>query len=179
MNIITTLLALPALALALPLLAAPPTARDTLYPSLSGAWTGTLEYKDYQPPHGRVRLPTTATIETAPDRSSVQLHLVYDDGAGKIVKSEQRLAIDPAGDTLVWTALPEGKAQSYTVRALITTAGTTTLTAEGEGTDDDKPVTLRETFTIASDSLQILRETRQKGATAFAFRHVYALKRKP
>lgn len=174
---ITTLLPLPALALALPLLAAPPTARDTLYPALTGAWTGTLEYTDYQPPHGRVRLPTTAAIETAADRKSVLVHFVFDDG-GKIVKSDERIAIDPDGNTLEWGSA-EGTPQSYTVRALITTGGVTTLTAEGEGSDDDKPATLRETFTIGADALQIVREVRPRGTAAFSFRHAYALKRKP
>ena len=175
---ITTLLPLQALALALPLLAAPPTARDTFYSALTGSWTGTLEYTDYQPPHGRVHLPTTATIETAADRKSVVVHFVFDDGGGKIVKSDERIAVDADGTALAWGNTAEGKPQAYTVRALITTGGVTTLTAEGEGSDDDKPATLRETFTIAADSIQIVRDVRPKGAAAFSFRHSYTLKRK-
>ena len=167
-----------ALALALPLLAGSSSPRETLYPLLSGAWTGALEYQEYQPPHDRIRRPATATIETAPDGSSVVLHFVFDDG-GKTVKSDERLALDASGDTLVWGSLSEKRPQSYTVRAMITTGGSTTLTAEGEGNDDGQPVTLRETFTIGADSIQILREVRRKGGAAFAFRHVYTFKRKP
>lgn len=175
----TTFVTLRATAVLLTLLAAPaPSVRDTLYPQLAGSWKGSLEYKDYQPPYGRVRLPTVATVEVSGDRSSLLFHFTYDDGPGKTVNDTDRFTLDASGDGVTWGALSEKMPQRFVVKALIATAGITTLTLEGEGSDDDRPASIRETLTVGPDSLQILKEVRPKGG-AFAFRHVYELKREP
>jgi len=176
---ITTLVTLRATAILTLLIAAPaPSARDTLYPQLAGSWKGTLEYQDDKPPHGRVRQPAAVAAEVSGDRSSVLLHYTYDDILGRTAEDTERFTLDASGDGVTWGGLKDATPRRYVVKALIATGGVTTLTMEGEATDEDRPTSLRETLTVGADSLQILRETRPKGGT-FAFRYLYTLKRQP
>ncbi len=78
-----------------------------LYETWIGSWLGALEYRDYQPPHKRVALPTTLQVTRAPDAPALILRFVYDDGPGKTVKSTERLTLDGAARRLTWA--DEGK----------------------------------------------------------------------
>eukprot|EP01034_Spumella_vulgaris_P015846 gene15846-20248_t len=101
MRLFLTRLALIALA-SLPLAAAAPTAQWI------GDWSGALEYRDYQPPHRRVSLPTKLSVTAVPaEPTTLFLNFVYDDGPGKIVKSASRLSLDLTAQRLVWSS--EGK----------------------------------------------------------------------
>ena len=51
--------------------AAPVPTAASLYARWTGAWSGVLEYRDYQPPHGRVSLPTTLAVTLAPDAAAL------------------------------------------------------------------------------------------------------------
>lgn len=51
-----------------------------------GDWIGVLEYRNYQPPHGRVKLPTILSVTRVPDdTTTVKLSFVYGDDPGKTV----------------------------------------------------------------------------------------------
>lgn len=91
----------PLVRLAFALACAAPLAGHALYdpaplPALTaveGAWQGTLQYRDYQPPHKRVTLPTRVTVAAA-SPSELALHYVFNDGPAKTVHSYDRLLID-------------------------------------------------------------------------------------
>jgi hypothetical protein len=151
-------------------------AREQLYGALAGSWRGTLEYKDYKDPSQRTTLPTLLEAPRA-DAGSVTLALSYDDGPGKTVKESDRLTLDAAGKTLMWTS--GSSTQSYAVRTFEAPrpGHALRLVLEGEGSDNDPPATIRETLVVGLNKLQILRETRAPGKSEFAFRHRYELTR--
>jgi hypothetical protein len=68
---------------------------------MEGVWEGRLSYRDYQPPHAMVQLPTRLFV-AAEAADTLVLHFVYDDGPGKIVHGYQRMRFDLAGRTLAW-----------------------------------------------------------------------------
>ena len=77
--------------------------------ALRGEWKGALEYKDYQRPDRRVTLPTDL-VATAEGEASV-LSFTYDDGPGKTVRGQQRLAFEEGGQVLRW-ATPRNRSLS-------------------------------------------------------------------
>lgn len=172
---LVALLGAPLLALS-PTRAARPT-RAALYSAMTGSWTGALEYKDYSNPKRRVTLPTKLAIALAPDSSALLMHYVYDDGPGKIVEDDDRFVANATVSTIAWGGL-KTVAQQYTVRdaAGASPSGRIAIVLQGEGKDDNKPATIRETITISKDSLRILKETRFAGGD-FAFRHEYRMAR--
>lgn len=155
----------------------PPT-RAELYKALTGDWTGALEYKDYSRPDKRVTLPTKLRIQLAPDSSAVLMHFTYDDGPGKTVEDDDRFSADRAVATITWGGIKDSLPQRFTVREAPGSrgAGNIALILEGEGSDDNKPATIRETFEITGNTLHILKETRPTGGE-FGFRHEYRFKR--
>ncbi len=172
---LAALLGAPLLALS-PTRAARPT-RAALYAAMAGSWTGALEYKDYSNPKRRVTLPTKLAITLAPDSSALLMHYVYDDGPGKIVEDDDRFVANATVSTIAWGGL-KSAAQQYVVSDAVgaATAGRIAIVLQGEGMDDNKPATIRETITLSADSLRILKETRFAGSD-FAFRHEYRMHR--
>lgn len=140
-----------------------------------GEWSGVLEYRDYQPPHGRVSLPTKLSVTAAPnDPATLLLRFVYDDGPGKTVKSASRLALDLSARRLVWSS--EGKPSTPTdIYELIESSPAgDRLVFLGQSTDDNKPSRIRYTFTTTPNAWRILKETTSDGPE-FSFRHEYRL----
>lgn len=131
--------------------------------SLVGRWKGSLEYADYQPPHKRVVLPTLLEVTAAREGERVNFAYTFDDGPGKTVRSAEALSIEADG-TLRWGE------QRFAV-----TRTANQLVAVTEGSDDDAPATLRETFTFEPRTFVLLKEVRPAGATDFKFRHQYVL----
>jgi hypothetical protein len=162
------------------LAAAPATAQSgaAFHHALIGEWTGTLEYRDYQPPHGRVTLPTTATIGWMTDSSAVLIAFTFDDGPGKTVKSLETLQANESLDTLTWQSVGDSERNPLLVREVRRIPGDTLIIiAEQVGRDDDRPALIRETFTITANSISVLKET-QPSDEPMAFRHAYRLERR-
>jgi len=148
------------LILALPLVAfaAQAPALSDVQAALVGAWTGTLEYRDYSEPETstkRVKLPTWLTVEAA--GADLHLHFVYDDGPGKTVIGNESVHFDAAATAM----LKEGRGL-----AIVT----------GTGTENDKPVRTQTTWRIGRNILEILEETAPEGKP-LAFRHAYTFVR--
>lgn len=166
-------------------ISAPPTIRPVkpslkptaLLSRLTGHWTGTLEYRDYQS-DGRVTLPTLMRGDLAPDGQSVKLRFTYDDGPGKTVYGGFDLAFD-AQETIASKTEDEGQPDLYRVTGDLGPKGPepTSLVLWGRGTENGEAVDVRETLKVSATSYELLRETRLKGKGDFQFRHVYRFAR--
>ena len=144
-----------------------------LLSDLTGKWTGTLEYRDYQT-DGRVTLPTLMHGTRAPDGASINLRFTYDDGPGKTVYGGFRLAIDTQ-EAIASKADDDGQPDLYRVIGDLTAAGPgpKILVLWGRGTENGQAVDVRETLTVSANTYDLLRETRPKGQGVFQFRHAY------
>ena len=153
--------------------------QSDLQQSLTGSWTGVLEYRDYSEPATsprRVQLPTWLTITTA--NSSQAWHYLYDDGPTKTVEETDTLSFDPAASS--YTESDNGKPpHTFKVTGYPELrAGKGQLILTGPGTDNDKPSETRITLTIRRNLLTILEETRPAGSSdPFAFRHSFCFTR--
>ncbi len=155
---------------------APALTAEKLCARWTGAWTGVLEYRDYQPPHGRVTLPTLLTVESAPaptpDAATLILRFVYDDGPKKTVKSASRLTLDLNARRLTWSDESKPVRPEDTFTLAEASPEGDRLVFLGTATDDKKVSRIRYTFTTAARSWRILKETTSDGPD-FAFRHEY------
>jgi hypothetical protein len=145
---------------------------------LLGAWTGTLEYRDFSEPATstkRVKLPTWLTIESS--GADLRFRYVYDDGPAKTVTDTEIIRID-SGAARYQVLGPEGTAkESYAIEGLATLReGKGTLVLTGPGTENGAPVDARTTFRIGRNILVITRETSPHGEPMI-FRHTYTLVR--
>lgn len=135
---------------------------------LIGAWSGTLEYKDYQDETRRVTLPTELTIErTAGESEALLFSYVYDDGPGKTVTSTETFVYRDSSNTLRWG---DAMFQVHSVNEQH-------LIAQTEGSDNDRPATLQESITLDGDTLTIEKQVRDASSAEFTFRHRYLLQR--
>jgi hypothetical protein len=101
-----------------------------------------------------------------------------DDGPGKTVRSSDRLSLDVAAGVLRWgPADGRRPAMAYAVRPWAP-GDTIRFVAETDGTDDDRPATLRETIAAWSDGIEIRRDVRFTDTSIWAMRHVYAFSRR-
>ena len=144
--------------------------------AIEGSWTGTLEYRDYQPPHGRVTLPTKLYASlVAPNELS--LHYVFDDGPKKIVHSYDRLMIDLAKQTLRWSGL---KAEDMSICKIVSTqtaGGALEIVAEREKVDEGKKKLIRYRLKLAADNFEILKDE-GTDAASLSFADRYSFQRK-
>lgn len=143
--------------LSLPAVAAP-----DLSASLAGAWTGTLQYRDFGNDR-QVTLPTTVTFSGP--ATALRGDYVYDDGPGKTVRSTEQWSLD--GSTLTLGGTP--------ARVTVYGAGTgadVTLEVEGAGEENKRPVAMRTLLSRAGDQLTITRLTQLPGQP-WLTRHVY------
>jgi hypothetical protein len=146
--------------------------------AVSGAWVGTLEYRDFSEPatsSKRVKLPTWLKIE--PSGGDLRFDYIYDDGPSKTVKETALIRIDPAAAR--YTVLDEaGKAEeSYAIVGLSQLrSGRGSLTLTGSGTENGAAVEVRTTMRIGRNILEMTRETAASGQP-FTFRHAYTLVR--
>ncbi|MBC7366377.1 MAG: hypothetical protein H7343_06115 [Undibacterium sp.] len=155
---------------------APTLTEKKLYALWTGEWTGVLEYRDYQPPHGRVTLPTLLEVTPTPDAAALILRFVYDDGPKKTVKSTSRLAFDPDARRLIWTDESKPARPEDTFTLAEASPDGTRLVFLGTQMDDNKTSRVRYTFATAASSWRILKETTSDGPD-FAFRHEYRFRR--
>ena len=143
--------------------------------AMTGAWTGTLEYRDYRSDR-RVTLPTRLTISSEqPGR--LQFVYTYDDGPRKLVTSRDRITLDTqAGSYRI-----QNDEDSYD--ATFAASGfrefgpdSPAITLVGKGVENDVAVDLRITINVTSRSLTMLRESRRAGED-WLFRNRYELQR--
>ena len=155
----------------------PPPGPNEITLLLRGEWGGTLEYKDYQKPDKRVKLPTQLTV-TNGFAEGVSMHWVYDDGPGKTVIEDDRFVI--AGDlkTVDWTGLKDKEPTIFTVLSTSRLAdGKLMLVMERDGMDDNKPARIRDTLTVGPTTVTLLKEVRFGAGEPFTFRHEYRMTR--
>ena len=69
-----------------------------IYEPFIGAWTGELEYRDFQSDQ-RVKLPTWLVVQLSPDGRGMQFHYIYDDGPTKVVEELAAVTIDTQNAT--------------------------------------------------------------------------------
>lgn len=148
---------LAACCIGLPAVAAPDVAQ-----SLAGAWTGTLQYRDFGNDR-QVTLPTTVTFSGP--ATALRGDYVYDDGPGKTVRSTEQWSLDGSTLTLDGTA-----ASVTTYRA--GTGADVTLEVEGSGEENKRPVAMRTLVARTGDALTITRLTQLPGQP-WLTRHVY------
>lgn len=151
-------------------LAAPPESARRLLQVLPGHWQGTLEYRDYQKPDRRVRLPTLVEGR-ATGTATLTLDYVYDDGPGKTVTDRDLLTLDE-------DHIQIGKEQYRYVGGQLAGDNSGTLVLEAESSDDDKPAHIRLTLRYTATTLDWLKETTSDGPD-YVFRHRYVLQKNP
>lgn len=144
--------------------------------ALTGAWVGTLEYRDFSEPANstkRVKLPTWLTVEAAGD--GLQFRYTYDDGPGKTVTDTETVHIDGARYQILGK---DGKLEdTYEIAGLTDLKdGRGTLILTGPGIENKAPVNVRTTLHIGRNLLEITRETAPEGQP-WAFRHTYTFVR--
>jgi hypothetical protein len=149
---------------------------SAVHAALSGEWSGTLWYRDYQDSTRFVSLPTLLTGRLAPDSSAVQLAFTYDDGPGKTVRSTDRFSLDLAAHELAWgPAYGKDAPSRFAVQRVLREP--LTLIVEMDGEDDDRNARIRETMTVENGVLRILKEVRFAPTLPWLFRHEYRLQR--
>ena len=144
---------------------------------LSGQWRGTLAYRDFSSDK-RVTLPTT--LEAAPIAygQSVRFSFTYDDGPGKIVRDGYTVSLDLAEKILTKDSKDGVDRYRITAQSPFASRAPLRWTLWGRGEENGALVDVKETLSVSSNALTLLRETRPKGG-AFAFRHVYTFQRAP
>lgn len=165
-----------------PLVAAPapapaPAPGNPLYAQFLGAWTGQLEYRDFQSDE-QVFLPTWLTISESADHRALQLDLVYDDGPAKIVRERMRIAIDAQAGTAEIGSDRDKTQDRYQVEGLAVFAqkGRGTLNLAGTSQENDRPVDVRITIKLGRNLFTLRKDTRPAGAE-FRFRDGYTFTR--
>ncbi len=175
---------------------------DNLNRAFVGQWKGALEYRDYTS-NERVTLPTELVVaarelsETNSDANSLSFRYTFDDGPGKIVRSQTAVKFD--AKTNIYSAQAENngvlgkKRDEYKIVSGADSFNGDSTTARslqmlGTGEENGKAVDVRITLSLLGDKLTWLRETREaqtnveKNDSAapqkdFQFRHEYKLVR--
>ena len=168
---------LPAAALPTRLAAQTSPSPRTLHAALGGRWTGTLRYRDYRDSTRFVSLPTVVEGTTAADSTSVRLDYIYDDGPGKTVRSSDVFSLNAEMTALLWGPAKGERAPSTFAVQRISGVGPLTLVADMNGEDDNRKARIRETLTVDSGELRILKEVQFKADAPWVFRHEYVLRR--
>ncbi len=145
--------------------------------AFAGEWQGQLEYRDYSN-NKRVKLPTLLDVSASPDGASLVFRYTYDDGPGKTVKSVEIVSIDLAGNKFVFVSEGGKDRTEYKVDGLgeFSEKHRGTLLLTGAGVENDQPVEVRKTITVADKTLTVLKETKPAGG-AFSFRNQYTFTR--
>ncbi len=157
---------------------APAASAERWVAALEGRWQGVLEYRDYQPPHRQVELPTTLVAATRPD-GSVAMNFEFDDGPSKKVRSRDIVRLDLPRGQFAWGEADQDPAMWSVYRVLEFASGdaTTRLAAERVGEDDGQPAVLRQTFIVTTTSMTIVKLVQPTGGGASYVRHEYRLSR--
>lgn len=152
---------------------AAPAAANPLHAQFLGAWTGQLEYRDFQS-DAQVFLPTWLTITEG--AGALQLDFVYDDGPTKVVRERMLLAIADGNAEL--SSDRDHTRDHYQVSGLDAFAklGRGVLTLTGTSRENDRPVDVQITLTLRRNLFTLRKETRA-GSEPFRFRDAYTFTR--
>ena len=163
---------LAALALSLTAQAANPRAFDVF----AGKWAGNLEYKDYQNPTRRVKIPVKLEVKPS-DANAAIWDFKYDD-FGKTVVSYETHSFK-AGKYSVATR-GQAQVQRFTSADFqaLSESGNGKAALSGMETEVGRQVEVRRTITLTPKKLTTLTETRGKGEP-FAFRNQSTYTRQP
>lgn len=133
---------------------ASPAAPD-VFAALAGSWTGVLEYVDYGNGQ-RVQLPTRITAVREDDGRTLTLRYVYREPNGDTVTSRGVHRMDAAAARYVMGS------DTFAVAALegFGADGSGRMVMEGTVEENGQPQPARHTFTLAGDTLRMLKETR-------------------
>lgn len=130
--------------------------------STAGAWTGELQYLDYQSGEWQ-GVPVTVTITLEGDGNTLTRRAAFDDGpkTGMVyITSLSMLGKD--GTTEYSTAFRAGRTPDLGSDTLTLTAATDaahwTIVAVNDGEDDDRPARIRETTTRDGAKMVTLKE---------------------
>jgi hypothetical protein len=168
---------------AAPVKPAPPDAA-ALHAGLAGPWRGTLGYRDYQT-NRMSRLPMVSDIRALPDGVTVLRISTFDDGpgTGAVIITTASLHDRKAG-SVTSVSLRKGRPVETGTELLALTAYVDpehwTLTAEEDGSDNDKPALLRVTEMRDGNRLTATKEVQPKdGPSGWQFRNITVLERQP
>lgn len=178
-----TLLAL--LAVGLPAQAQPnPTAAE-LERSLSGLWTGALEYRDYQS-NRQEKLPMQTRLSVGPDQATLTRLSTFDDGprVGNVFITTVSL-FNAAGTRVTSAMFRHGRdVEMVTDEAAVTTWQDNTrwtVVYQRQGIDGGQAADIRVTQSRSGAVLKAVKEVKPAGApdSAWAFRNQTVLTLQP
>lgn len=156
------------LLLAAPAAAAPPTVAEARS-SLIGKWNGKLEYRDYQADRW-FGLPVTVEVKDGGDGATLIRTADYDDGPTTgIVRITTVSMLD--GDSETSATFRKGRAVelqkvTLSVDPASRDSANWTMVETSDGTDDDRPATIRVTTVRTGPSVTSTKEVRFKGEDA-------------
>ena len=137
--------------------------------ALEGAWKGILDYRDYSN-------DTRATLSTIMQSDGIMLAWTFDDGPGKIVRSTERWAFDPAGRLLTITSGKNAPEQWRVAEARISVDGSSlTIVLDGTSKENGRKVIARKILTRDGNRIRITKLTRLAGEP-FLMRQSYELR---
>ena len=169
---ITHVALLATLALSLTAQAANPRAFDVF----AGKWTGNLEYKDFQNPNRRVKIPVKLEVKPS-DASTAIWDFNYDD-FGKTVTSFETHSFKSGKYSVTTKGKPEVQAFISTDFQALTVSGDGKAVLTGTQTEIGRQVEVRRTITLTPKTLSTLTETKGK-SEPFAFRNQSKYTRQP
>ena len=137
--------------------------------ALAGAWTGTIDYRDYSK-------DTRVTLPTLMQSDGNELSWIFDDGPGKTVRSAEKWAFDPAGRTLTITSGKNVPDQWHVAEARISADGSSlTIVLDGSSEERGRKVIARKILTRDGNRVRITKQTRVAGEP-FLMRQSYELR---
>ena len=137
--------------------------------ALAGAWTGTLDYRDYSN-------DTRVTLSTIMQSDGTVLSWSYDDGPGKTVRSSERWAFDRVGQTLTITSGKNPPDQWRVAEARMSVDGSSlTIVLDGMSEENGRKVIARKILTRDGSRIRITKQTRVAGEP-FIMRQSYELR---
>jgi len=137
--------------------------------ALGGAWTGTLDYRDY-------RKDTRTTLPTIMTSDGQTLAWTFDDGPGKIVKSSESWTFDASQQVLQISNGRNTPEAWQVVEARLSADGlSATVVLDGTSRENDRTVIARKIVTRDGNRLRITKMTRGAGEP-FVMRQSYDLR---
>lgn len=131
------------------------------FASITGDWSGELYYLDYQTGQ-RFGIPMSVSAEVTPDGATLLQKVQFTD-PGVVVHAITLTTVSrETGEVLeAYFREQRGEYSRYTLTDVdYKSAEQWSLVMEREGSDDDRPATIRTTLTRQGDSLDSLKEVR-------------------
>jgi hypothetical protein len=149
-----------------------------VYEPFIGAWTGELEYRDFQSEQ-KVKLPTWLVVQLSPDGRGMQFHYTYDDGPTKVIEELAAVTVDTQNATFTVTSDRDKSKDMYQIAGLekFASAGRGTLELTGTGTENDQKVDVRISIKVGRNFYRYEKETKIAGG-GFQFRDSYNFTRR-